>query len=57
MRAVTASMGGSALPKQLMSCKEGEGGAKENLPNKLQVGKYKVLAKNHQLLIPKLHVC
>lgn len=56
MRAVTESMGGSALPTQLIPCKEGGGGARENLLNKLQVRKCKVLAKNHQLLIPKLYV-
>lgn len=57
MRAVTESMGDSVLPTQLISCKEGGGGARENLVNKLQVRKCKVLAKNHQLLIPKLYVC
>lgn len=57
MRAVTESLGGSALPTRLISCKEGGGGARENLLHKLQVRKCKVLAKNHQLLIPKLYVC
>lgn len=45
MRAVTESIGGSALPTQLISCKEGGGGARENVVNKLQVRKCKVLAK------------
>lgn len=57
MRAVRESLGDSALPTQLISCKEGGGGARENLLHKLQVRKCKVLAKNHQLLIPKLYVC
>lgn len=57
MRTVTESMGGSALPTQLITCKEGEGGVRENLLNKLQVRKCKVLSKNHQLLIPRLYVC
>lgn len=33
MREVTESMGGSALPPESISCKEGGGSAKENLLN------------------------